>query len=114
MCSDPGVRNPKSVGPNFSACAGRPRRIDSIVIGRDVARYLNGELLDRGGLELYPFGRVRSDPVGDVILSHGRGTHKWPANKILVPKRAILLQILGFHVFPIRLFQFPDLPFVLR
>jgi hypothetical protein len=67
-------------------------------------RYLNRELLDRVGLKGNSFGRVRSDPVGDVILSHGRGTDKWPANKILVPQRAILLQIIGFHVFPVRMF----------
>ena len=98
MRSNPRVRDPHSVGPNFGACAVRPRCVNSIVIGRDVASYLNRELLDRVGLKGDSFGRVRGDPVGDVILSHGRGTDKWPANKILVPQRAILLQVVGFHV----------------
>ena len=101
---NPCVRDPHSVGLDFGACAVRPRCVNSIIIHRDIARYLNRELLDRVGLELDPLGRVRSNPVGDVILSYGRGTDKWPANKILVPKRAILLQIVGFHVFPMRSF----------
>src|SRR4030095_234624 len=96
------------------ACAVRPRCIDSIVIDRDIAGYLNGKLLDRVRLELDSFGRVRSNPVGDVILSYGRGTDKWPANKILVPQPAILLQVVGFHVFPVGFLQLPDLRFVLR
>ena len=100
----PRVRDPHSVGSDFGACAVRPRCLNSIIIQGDIAGYLNGKLLDRVRLELDPFGRVRSNPVGDVILSYGRGTDKWPANKILVPQRAILLQIVGFHVFPVRLF----------
>ena len=112
--SNPRVRDPQSVGPDFGACAIRPRCINSIIIGRDVAGYLNRELLDRVRAEGNAFRRVRSNPVGDVILSYGRGTDKWPANKVLVPQRAILLQVIGFHVFPVRLFQFPDLRFVLR
>ena len=95
------MRDPHSVGSDFGACAVRPRCLNSIIGHRDIAGYLNGELLDRVRLELDPFGRVRSNPVGDVILSYGRGTDKWPA-KILVPQRAILLQIVGFHVFPVR------------
>ena len=112
--SSPRVRNPESVRPDFAASAVRPRRINSIVIHRDIARYLNRELLDRERLEFDPFGRVRSDPIGDVVLSYGRGTDKWPANKILVPKRAILLHVVGFHVFPVGFLQLPDLRFVLR
>ena len=81
-----------------------PRCIDSIVIDRDIAGYLNCELLDRVGVKGNVFGRVRSDPVGDVILSHGRGTDKWPADKIRVPQRPILLQVVGLHVFPVRFF----------
>ena len=110
----PRVRDPDSVGFDFGACAVRPRCLDSIIIHRDIAGYLNRELLDRVRLEVDPFGSVRSNPVGDVILSYGRGTDKWPANKILVPKRAIFLEVVGFHVFPVRLFQLPDLRFVLR
>ena len=56
--SSPRVRNPESVRPDFAASAVRPRRINSIVIHRDIARYLNRELLDRVRLELDPFGRV--------------------------------------------------------
>ena len=108
------MRDPQSVGLDFGACAIRPRCLNSIIIHRDSAGYLNGKLLDRIRLELDSFGRVRSNPVRDVILSDGRRTDKWPANKILVPKRAILLQVVGFHVFPVRLFQFPDLRFLLR
>ena len=111
--SSPRVRDPQSVGPDFGACAVRPRCVNSIIIHRDIAGYLNRELLDRVGLKGDSFGRVRSNPVGDVILSHGRGADKWPPEKIFVPKRAILLQVVGFHVFPVRLFQFPDLRFVL-
>src|SRR5437763_984962 len=77
------VRDPQSVGPDLATFAIGPRSIDSIVIDRDIAGYLNCELLDRVGVKGNVFGRVRSDPVGDVILSHGRGTDKWPANKIL-------------------------------
>ena len=102
--SNPRVRDPHSVGPDFGACAVRPRRVDSIIIHRDIARHLNGKLVGRVRLELDSFGRVRSNPVGDVILSHGRRTDKWPANKILVPKRAIFLKVVAFHVFPVRLF----------
>lgn len=112
--SSPRVRDPHSVGPDFGACAIRPRRLNPIIIHRDIAGYLNGKLFDRVRLELDSFGRVRGNPVGDAILSYGRGTDKWPANKILVPKRAILVQVAGFYVFPVRLFQFPDLRFVLR
>ena len=100
--SNPRVDDPHSVGFDFGACAVRPRCLNSIIIHCDIAGYVNGELLDRVRLELDPFGRVRSNPVGDVILSYGRGTDKWPANKILVPQRAILLQVVGFHVFPVR------------
>ena len=42
---------------------------DSVVVNRDVACDLNPELLDRMRVELDAFGRVGSDPVGDVILS---------------------------------------------
>ena len=114
MGPNPRVRDSKFVGPVFGARAVRPRCINSIVINRNVARYLNRQLLDRVGLKGDSFGRVRSDPVGDVILSHGRGTYKWPANKIVVPQRAILLQVVGFHVFPVSFFQLPDLRAVLR
>jgi hypothetical protein len=111
---NPRVRDSKFVGSDFGACAVRPRCINSIVIDRDVALDLNRELLNRVGLKLDSLLRVRSDPVGDVIFSRGRGTDKWPANKILVPQRAILLQVVGFHVFPVRFFQFPNLRVVLR
>jgi len=90
------VRNPESVGPDFDVLAVRPRCLNSIIVHRDIAGYLNGKLLDRGGLKGNAFRRVRSDPVSDVILSHGRGTDKWPANKILVPQRAILIRSLPF------------------
>ncbi len=90
------MRDPQSVAPDFDACAIRPRCLNSIVIDRDVARCLNCKLLDRIRLELDSFGGVRSNPVRYVILSDGRRTDKWPANKILVPKRAILLQVVGF------------------
>ena len=102
--ANPCVRDPQSVGPDLATFAIGPRSIDSIVIDRDIAGYLNCELLDRVGVKGNVFGRVRSDPVGDVILSHGRGTDKWPANKILVPQRPILLQVVGLHVFPVRFF----------
>jgi len=111
---NPRVRDPKFVGPDFSPCAVRPRCINSIVINRNVARYLNRQLLDRVGLKGDSLGRICSDPVGDVILSHRRGTDKWPANKILVPQCAILRQVVGFHVFPVSFFQLPDLRAVLR
>ena len=85
MRPNPCVRDPHSVGLDFGACAVRPRCLNPIIIHRDIAGYLNGKLLDRVRLELDSFGRVRSNPVGDVILSYGCGTDKWPANKILVP-----------------------------
>ena len=96
------MRDPHSVGFDFGACAVRPRCLNSIEIHRDIAGYLNRELLNRVGLKGNVLGRVRSNPVGDVILLYGRGTDKWPANEILVPQPAILLQVVGFHVFPVR------------
>ena len=110
--SSPHVRDPQSVGPNLRACSVRPRCSDSIIVGRDVTSNLNRELLDRVGLKGDAFGRVRGDPVGDVILSHRRWTHVWPADKILMPQRAIFLEVIGFHVFPVRFFQLPHLRFV--
>ena len=112
--SNPGVRDPQFVASNLSAIAIRPRCIDSIVISCDVARNLNRELLDRVGLEGNSFGRVGRDPVGNVILSHRHGTDEWPPDKIRVPERAILLEVVGFHVIPVGFFQMPDLRFVLR
>ena len=100
--SNPRVRDPHSVGLNFSAGAVRPRYVNSIIIHRDITRHLNGKLLDRVRLEPNSFGRVRRNPIGDVILSYGRGADKWPANEILVPQRAIFLQVVGFHVFAVR------------
>ena len=46
MRSDPRVRDPHSIGPDFGACTVRPCEINSIIIRRDVAGYLNRELLD--------------------------------------------------------------------
>jgi len=66
------VRNPESVGPDFGAGAVRPRCLNSIIVHRDIAGYLNGELLDRVRVEGNAFRCVRSDPVGDVILSRAR------------------------------------------
>ena len=40
------MRDPQSVGLDFGACAVRPCEINSIIIRRDVAGYLNRELLD--------------------------------------------------------------------
>ena len=74
---------------------------------------MNGELLDRVRVESDALGRVGSDPVGDVILAHRRRTDKWPTEEVLVPQRAILVQIVGFHMFPLRFLQLPDLRFVL-
>ena len=42
------------------------------MIDRDVAGHLNDKLLDGVRLELDAFGRVGSDPIGDVILVHRR------------------------------------------
>ncbi len=102
--ANPCVGDPQSVSSNFDACAVGPRCINSIVVDRDIAYYLNCELLDRVGVKGNAFGRVRSDPVGDVILSHGSGTDKWPADKIRVPQRPILLQVVGLHIRPVRFF----------
>ena len=55
-----------------AAFASGPGRLDSIIIHRDITSYLNGELLDGVRLELDAFGRVGSDPIGDMIFSHGR------------------------------------------
>jgi hypothetical protein len=49
--SKPRVRGPHSIGPDFGAGAVRPRCLDSIIIHRDIAGYLNGELLDRVRVE---------------------------------------------------------------
>ena len=111
--SSPRVRDPQSVGPNFGACAVRPRCAYSIVIDRAVARNLNRELLDLVGLKSDAFGRVRRDPIGDVIFPHRRRTDKWPPNEIVVPHCPIFLQVIGFHVVPVRLFRLPDLRFAL-
>ena len=70
--ANPRVRDPQSVGPDLSACGVRPCCINSIIVHRDVASYLNGELLDRVRLELDAFGDVGSNPIGDVVLPYGR------------------------------------------
>src|SRR5215471_21303395 len=88
--ANPCVSDSQSVGPDLGAFAIGPGCIDPIVVDRDISGYLNGELLNRVRLELDTLRSVRSDPVGDVILSHRLGTDKWPANKILVPQAAIL------------------------
>ena len=87
------MRDPQSVGLDFGACAVSPRCVNSIEIHRDIAGYLNRELLNRVGLKGNVLGRVRSNPVCDVILSHGRGADKWPPEKVFVPQGAILLQV---------------------
>ena len=53
--SDPRVRDPHSIGPDFGACTVCPREVDPIVISRDVARNLNRELLDRIGMKADSF-----------------------------------------------------------
>ena len=55
MRSNPRVGDLHSVGFNFGACAVRPCEINSIIIGRDVAGYLNRELLDRIGMKADSF-----------------------------------------------------------
>ena len=45
---------------------------NSIVVDRNIAGSLNREMLDRVRVEFDTFGRVRSDPVGDVIFAHRR------------------------------------------
>ena len=102
MRSRPSVRDPQSVGPDFGACAVRPRCFNSIIIQREIASYLYRELLDRVRLKRNAFGRIRSDPVCDVIFSHRCGADKWPAEKVFVPEAAIVLQVISLHVFPVR------------
>ena len=63
------MRDSQCVGLHFDAFAIGPCCFDSVVVNRDVACDLNRELLDRVRLEFDAFGRVGSDPVGDVILS---------------------------------------------
>ena len=72
MGADPCVRDSQCVGLHFDAFAIGPCCFDSVVVNRDVACDLNRELLDRVRLEFDAFGRVGSDPVGDVILSQRR------------------------------------------
>ena len=112
VSTDPRVGDPQRVRSHFGCFARGPVRLDPIVVDRHVAGHANGELLDRVGLQLHALGRVRGDPIGDVIFSRRRGTNIWPTEEVLVPERAILLQIVGFHVFPVRFFQVPDLCFV--
>ncbi len=50
----PCVRDPELIGSNFVSVV-RPGRIDSVVIGRDVASYLNRELFDGVRLKLDAF-----------------------------------------------------------
>ena len=52
---NPRVRNPDSVGLHFGACAVCPRRLNSIIIHREIAGYLNRELLDRVRPKVDPF-----------------------------------------------------------
>lgn len=96
MRAHPRVPDSKYVGLYVCTFAIGPCRFDSIVIDRHVAGHMNGKLLDGVGLELDAIGRVVSDPIGDVILVHRRGADQRPADKILVPKRAILLRSLAF------------------
>ena len=69
MRAHPCVRDPKCVRLCVCTFAIGPCRFDSIMIDRDVAGHLNDKLLDGVRLELDAFGRVGSDPIGDVILS---------------------------------------------
>jgi hypothetical protein len=73
------VRDPQRVYPRFGCFARGPVRFDPIVVDRDVAGHANGELLNRVGLQLHALGRVRRDPIGDVIFSVGAElTHGQP------------------------------------
>ena len=112
VSTNPRVRDPQRVGSHFGCFVRGPVRLDPIMVDRDVAGHANGELLDRVGLQLQSLGRVRRNPIGDVIFSRRRRTNIWPTEEVLVPERAILLQIVGFHVFPVRFLQIPDLCFV--
>src|SRR5262249_32952297 len=83
--TNPCMRDSHCVGPGFGSLLIGPIGYESIIVDRDFAGHMNGELLDRVRLELDAFGRVGSDPIGDVILVHGCRTDKRPANEILVP-----------------------------
>ena len=90
--SNPGVRDPYSVGLDFGACAVRPRCVNSIIIHRDIARYLNRELLDGVRLELDPFGRVRSQQNSRAKArdtSPGRWLSHIPSRLSPIPRPAL-------------------------
>ena len=70
--TNPRVRDTEGVGPYFGSFVIGPVSLDTIMVDRDVAGYMNGELLDRVGLQLHAFRCVARDPIGDVIFPDGR------------------------------------------
>ncbi len=72
MRANPRVRDSKCVGPYFGAFVVGPFSLDTIMVDRDVAGYMNGEVLDRVGLQLHAFRCVACDPIGDVIFPDRR------------------------------------------
>ncbi len=70
--TNPRVRDSKCVGPYFGSFVIGPGGLDTIMVDRNVAGYMNGKLLDRVGLQLHAFRCVRRDPISDVIFPDGR------------------------------------------
>ena len=111
---NPRVRDPHRIDLCFGSVFVGPRSFDSIMINRDVAGDLNRELFDGVRLQLNAFRRVGGDPVGDVVLPHRLRTNEGPPYEVLVPKRAVLCEVTGLDVFPIRFLKCPDFVFLIR
>lgn len=72
MSANPCVGDAQYIRPDFAAVARSPGGFDSVMVDCDVPGYMNGELLDRVGLQSYAFRCVVRDPVGDVIFPDRR------------------------------------------
>ena len=72
VSANPGVGGAQCFRESVGWLRSCPAHLYPVMIDRDIAGDLNGQLLDRERLQLDPSRHVRRDPVGDLIFSHGR------------------------------------------
>ena len=72
MSANPCVGNAQHIRPDFAVVVPSPGGFDSVMVDCGVPGYMNGELLDRVGLQSHAFRCVRRDPICDVIFPEGR------------------------------------------
>ena len=62
-----------------------PPQCDPIANKGDIPGHLNSPRLKLPGLERQTLAGLGCNPVGNVILTHGRGTNRRPTEEIFVP-----------------------------